>query len=66
MTVARPRRLTTVVAEPMLLPVQDTTPPKEHVAAAPEARPAPRQVVEVQVEDLSEMRMRPRRVIVVK
>jgi hypothetical protein len=60
--------LTTVAAEPMLLPVQTPAAQKEHVAAAPELRPTPRQVVEVEmkVEDLSELRMRPRRVIVVK
>jgi serine/threonine protein phosphatase PrpC len=68
MAVARPRRLTTVAAEPMLLPVQTPAAQKDHVAAAPELRPTPRQVVEVEmkVEDLSELRMRPRRVIVVK
>jgi serine/threonine protein phosphatase PrpC len=68
MAVTRPRRLTTVAAEPMLLPVQAAAAQKEYVAAAPELRPTPRQVVEVEmkVEDLSELRMRPRRVIVVK
>lgn len=66
MTVARPRRLTTVVAEPMLLPIQTPPMPEELAASEPEPPPKPPRVVEVRVEDLSDARMRPRRVIVVK
>jgi hypothetical protein len=79
MTVTRPKRLTMVVAEPMLLPVQ--TPPalpepaleepdfEGYVEEEPEPEAPRSRVVEVKVEevnDLSDMRMRPRRVIVVK
>ena len=67
MTVARPRRLTTVVSEPMLLPVQTPPPaPEVRVASVPADLPEPPHVAEPLVENLSEVRMRPRRVIVVK
>ena len=67
MTVARPRRLTTVVSEPMLLPVQTPPPaPEVRVASVPADPPKPAPVAEPSVENLSEVRMRPRRVIVVK
>jgi serine/threonine protein phosphatase PrpC len=67
MTVTRPRRLTTVVAEPMLLPIQTPPAPEEHVVtSAPEAPAVPLPQAEPPREGLSEVRMRPRRVIVVK
>ncbi|MDM7931575.1 hypothetical protein, partial [Tabrizicola sp.] len=67
MTVTRPRRLTSVVTEPMLLPIQTPPAPAEHVVAtAPEDPPEPLPLAEPPAENLSEVRMRPRRVIVVK
>lgn len=68
--VARPRRLTTLAPETVVVPV-----PKPVPAAPPEAKAArsPRPVVQVQdpapgqhVEDLSTARLRPRRVTVIK
>lgn len=68
--VARPRRLTTVAPETVVVPV-----PKPLPAAVPEAKPQrpSRPVVHVQdpapgqhVEDLSAARLRPRRVTVIK
>lgn len=68
--VARPRRLTTVVPEQVALPIQKAVPaPLPQSAAARTVRP----VVQVQesnpdqsVEDLSGVRLRPRRVTVIK
>lgn len=67
MTVARPRRLTTVAPENVVLPL-----PKAAPAPSAPAR-TPRPVVQVQesnpalsVEDLSAVRLRPRRVTVIK
>jgi PPM family protein phosphatase len=65
--VARPKRLTTVAAEPMLLPIKapDTTSPDTQTPLEP--RPTRSVVViEQDPETLSAARMRPRRVIVVK
>jgi serine/threonine protein phosphatase PrpC len=67
--VTRPRRLTTVAPEHIVLPVPNPVP-----AAVPEAKPkTPRPVVQIQdpaqgqhVEDLSASRLRPRRVTVIK
>ncbi|WP_333815847.1 PP2C family protein-serine/threonine phosphatase [Tabrizicola sp.] len=70
MAVARPRRLTTVAPEHVVLPV-----PKPAPAQVPQAAVArtPRPVVHVQesnpgasVDDLSAVRLRPRRVTVIK
>ena len=65
--VARPKRLTTAVTEPMVLAGKQTVASEAPAAPAPEPRPE-RSVVVVQRDDgdLSAARMRPRRVIVVK
>jgi len=57
MSVARPRRLTTVVSDHALLPMRTPRPP---VRAVQESNPAHG------VEDLSAVRLRPRRVTVIK
>jgi len=67
MTVTRPRRLTTVVSEPMLLPIQTPPPaPVEQPDKVAEDPPKPPEAAEAAVEELSEVRLRPRRVIVVR
>jgi serine/threonine protein phosphatase PrpC len=77
MTVTRPRRLTTVATEPLLVPRK--TPPVEE-PAPPQAAPKRPVVVQVApppsqettdgggnpVENLSPVRLRPRRVVVIK
>jgi serine/threonine protein phosphatase PrpC len=75
--VARPRRLTTVAPANVRLPIDAVLPaavPASASAAVPRAGRAPRPVVEAvqesnpdqQVEDLSPVRLRPRRVTVIK
>lgn len=66
MTVTRPRRLTTVAAEPMLLPIQTPPAPEERAAPVPETLPAASRSAEPATETPPETRLRPRRVIVVK
>jgi serine/threonine protein phosphatase PrpC len=68
--VARPRKLTTVAPEHVVLPIPKAAPAPQ---PEPKLQRAPRQVVPVpesatapQVEDLSTARLRPRRVTVIK
>ena len=70
MTVARPRKLTTVAQENVVLPIPRSGPV---TAPNPNAQRTPRPVVQLpesapapQVEDLSAVRLRPRRVTVIK
>jgi serine/threonine protein phosphatase PrpC len=70
MAVSRPRKLTTVAPEHVVLPIPKAAPP---AAPNPKAQRTPRPVVPVpeaapspQVEDLSAVRLRPRRVTVIK
>jgi len=66
MAVARPRRLTTVAPEQMLLPAQPPRVAEPSVEVVKE-KPTPTVVVvDPERNELSEVRMRPRRVIVVK
>jgi hypothetical protein len=81
MAIARPKRLTTVITDPLILPMppaqSPTGPAKEEVALDGEVMPTepqrPRVVVQEvspkddsSKEDLSAVRLRPRRVIVIK
>ena len=82
MAVARPKRLTTVASEPMLIPrkpdpeaAAEPAGPKDGKARAEEVRTQPRRTIVVEtpqedgkkdVEDLSPVRLRPKRVIVIK
>jgi PPM family protein phosphatase len=65
--VARPKRLTTVAQDPMLLPLKtpEETQQPEQAAAEPQ-RTRSVLVLQSETDDLSAARMRPRRVIVVK